>query len=293
MIEELKDFDRNIDSYDYKEPLLEYAEEVANHFWGTYDPTKYVLEDGTEVEGQCLPSIVPHDFACRYLDGKIDKRKEASYIESKEVQDTIKAFGLDSTKFWYMCLMVKDYVDSRTNDAIKLNPTHREELVRLIEELDKLHPKFGNHTISCVGTGELYVKVGKDKKFTITDGVTLSLINAAVSFLIGNSKDYTNLLDSSSLNFNERESLPRVYQIYLFNHYLAWFLKSKKAIKGFHASKDKSLLISRMTYILGITFDDRFYKEYSDTGERNNFLKRYLSKYKNIDINTISNIYLV
>ena len=184
MIEELKDFDRNIDSYDYKEPLLEYAEEVANHFWGTYDPTKYVLEDGTEVEGQCLPSIVPHDFACRYLDGKIDKRKEASYIESKEVQDTIKAFGLDSTKFWYMCLMVKDYVDSRTNDAIKLNPTHREELVRLIEELDKLHPKFGNHTISCVGTGELYVKVGKDKKFTITDGVTLSLINAAVSFLI-------------------------------------------------------------------------------------------------------------
>ena len=214
-------------------------------------------------------------------------------MESKEVQETIKAFGLDSAKFWYLCLMVKDYVDSRTNNAIKQNPTHREELLRLIEELDKLHPKFENHTISCVGTGELYVKIGKDKKFTITDGVTLSLINAAVSFLLGNSKEYTNLLDSSSLNFNERESLPRVYQIYLFNYYLAWFLKSKKAIKGFHASKDKSLLISRMTYILGITFDDRFYEEYSETGERNNFLKRYLSKYKKIDINTISNIYLV
>ena len=293
MIEELKDFDRNIDPYDYKEPLLEYAEEVANHFWRDYDSAKYVLEDGTEVEGQYLPSIVPHDFACRYLDGKIDKRKEASYIESKEVQDTIKAFGLDSTKFWYMCLMVKDYVDSRTNNAIKMNPTHREELVRLIEELDKLHPKFENHTISCVGTGELYVKVGKDKKFTITDGVTLSLINAAVSFLIGYSKKYTNLLDSSSLNFNKRESLPHVYQIYLFNQYLSWFLKPKKAKKGFHASKDKSLLISRMTYILGITFDERFYEEYSETGERNNFLKRYLSKYKKIDINTISNIYLV
>jgi hypothetical protein len=293
MIEELKDFDRNIDPYDYKEPLLEYAEEVANHFWGDYDPARYVLEDGTEVEGQYLPSIVPHDFACRYLDGEIDKRKENVYLESKEVQETIKAFGLDSTKFWYLCLMVKDYVDSRTNDAIKMNPAHREELVRLIEELDKLHPKFENHTISCVGTGELYVKVGKDKKFTITDGVTLSLINAAVSFLIGYSKKYTNLLDSSSLNFNKRESLPHVYQIYLFNQYLSWFLKPKKTKKVFHASKDKSLLISRMTYILGITFDDRFYEEYSDAGERNNFLKRYLSKYKNIDIKTISNIYLV
>ena len=293
MIEKLKDFDRNIDPYDYKEPLLEYAEEVANHFWGDYDPARYVLEDGTEVEGQYLPSIVPHDFACRYLDGEIDKRKENVYLESKEVQETIKAFGLDSTKFWYLCLMVKDYVDSRTNDAIKMNPAHREELVRLIEELDKLHPKFENHTISCVGTGELYVKVGKDKKFTITDGVTLSLINAAVSFLIGYSKKYTNLLDSSSLNFNKRESLPHVYQIYLFNQYLSWFLKPKKAKKVFHASKDKSLLISRMTYILGITFDDRFYEEYSDAGERNNFLKRYLSKYKNIDIKTISNIYLV
>ena len=293
MIEELKDFDRNIDPYDFKEPLLEYAEEVANHFWGDYDPAKYILEDGTEVEGQYLPSIVPHDFACRYLDGEIDKRKENVYLESKEVQETIKAFGLDSAKFWYLCLMVKDYVDSRTNDAIKQNPTHREELLRLIEELDKLHPKFENHTISCVGTGELYIKVGKDKKFTISDGVTLSLINAAVSFLIGHSKDYTNLLDSSSLNFNERESLPRVYQLYMFNHYLSWFLKPRKSIKGIHASKDKSLLISRMTYILGITFDDRFYEEYSDAGERNNFLKRYLSKYKNIDIKTISNIYLV
>ncbi len=293
MIEDLKDFNREISPYEYKEPLLEYAEEVANHFWGDYDSARYKLEDGTEIEGQLLPSIVPHDFACRWLDGKIDRRKEGAYIESKEVQETIKAFGLDSAKFWYLCLMVKDYVDSRINDAIKLNPTHREELVRLIEELDKLHPKFENHTINYDGTGVLSVKIGTEKKFTIKDGVTLSLINAALSFLLCHSNNYTNLLNSSSINFNERERLPRVYQIYLFNHYLSWFLKPKIAIRSIHASKDKSLLISRMTYILGITFDNRFYDEYSETGERNNFLKRYLSKYKNIDIKTISNIYLV
>lgn len=293
MIERLKEFDRNIDPYDYKEPLLEYADEVANHFWGDYDPAKYVLEDGTEVEGQHLPSIVPHDFACRYLDGRIDTRKEKIYMESKEVQETIKAFGIDSAKFWYLCLMVKDYVDSRTNDAIKANPTHREELLRLVEELDKLHPHFRNHTISCGGTGELFVKIGKDKKFTITDGVTLSLINAAVSFLIGNSKEYTNLLDSSSLNVNERESLPLIYHIYLFNYYLSWFLKDIRGIKGIYASKDKSLLISRMIFILGISDDKRYYQEYTESGDRLNFLKQNLSKYKNIDIKTISNTYFI
>ena len=293
MIEELKEFDRNIDPYDYKEPLLEYAGEVANHFWGEYDPAKYVLENGEEVEGQHLPSIVPHDFACRYLDGEIDRRKEKIYMESKEVQETIKAFGLDSTKFWYLCLMVKDYVDSRTNDVIKLNPTHRAELAGLIEELDKLHPKFENHTISCVGTGELYVKIGKNKKFTIKDGVTLSLINAAVSFLLGYSKKYINLLDSSSLNFNERESMPLIYHIYLFNYYLSWFLKDIKGIKGIYASKDKSLLISRMIYILGISDDKRYYQEYTESGDKLNFLKQNLSKYKNIDIKTISNTYLI
>ena len=293
MIEELKEFDRNIDPYDHKEPLLEYAGEVANHFWGEYDPAKYVLENGEEVEGQHLPSIVPHDFACRYLDGEIDRRKEKIYMESKEVQETIKAFGLDSAKFWYLCLMVKDYVDSRTNDAIKENPTHREELLRLVEELDKLHPHFRNHTISCGGAGELFVKIGKDKKFTITDGVTLSLINAAVSFLIGNSKEYTNLLDSSSLNVNERESLPLIYHIYLFNYYLSWFLKDIRGIKGIYASKDKSLLISRMIFILGISDDKRYYQEYTESGDRLNFLKQNLSKYKNIDIKTISNTYFI
>ena len=292
MIEELKDFDRNIDSYDYKEPLLEYAEEVANHFWGTYDPTKYVLEDGTEVEGQCLPSIVPHDFACRYLDGKIDKRKEASYIESKEVQDTIKAFGLDSTKFWYMCLMVKDYVESRTKKAIKLNPTHREELVNLVNRIDQLEHSTDN-PFEYEGIVELSVKIGKEKRYSITDGTTIGVIRFAIAKLLEETPQFHNTLDSVRLNRNEEVDLPLVYHIYMFNYYISWFMKDIKGIKGVYASKDKSLLISRMIYILGISDDKRYYQEYTESGDKLNFLKQNLSKYKNIDIKTISNTYFI
>ena len=292
MIEELKDFDRNIDSYDYKEPLLEYAEEVANHFWGTYDPAKYVLEDGTEVEGQYLPSIVPHDFACRYLDGKIDKRKEAAYIESKEIQDTIKAFGLDSTKFWYMCLMVKDYVESRTKKAIKLNPTHREELVNLVNRIDQLEHSIDN-PFEYEGIVELSVKIGKEKRYSITDGTTIGVIRFAIAKLLEETPQFHNTLDSVRLNRNEEVDLPLVYHIYMFNYYISWFMKDIKGIKGVYASKDKSLLISRMIYILGISDDKRYYQEYTESGDKLNFLKQNLSKYKNIDIKTISNTYFI
>jgi hypothetical protein len=31
--------------------------------------------------------------------------------EKPEIQDTLKAFGLDSSKFWYLCLFIKWKVD--------------------------------------------------------------------------------------------------------------------------------------------------------------------------------------
>ena len=292
MIEKLKDFDRNIDPYDYKEPLLEYAEVVANHFWGTYDPAKYILEDGTEVEGQYLPSIVPHDFACRYLDGEIDKRKENTYLESKEVQETLKAFGLDSAKFWCLCLMVKDYVESRTKKAIKLNPTHREELVNLVNRIDQLEHSIDN-PLEYNGIVELSVKIGKEKRYTITDGTTIGIIRFAIAKLLEETPQFHNTLDSVRLNRNEKVDLPLVYHIYMFNYYISCFMKDIKGIKGVYASKDKSLLISRMIFILGISDDKRYYQEYTESGDKLNFLKQNLSKYKNIDIKTISNTYLI
>ena len=237
MIKELKEFDRNIDPYDYKEPLLEYAEEVANHFWGDYDPTKYKLADGKEIEGQYLPSTVPYDFACRYIDGIIDVSRKQKYIESIEVQDSLRAFNLDSSKFWYLCLMVKDYVDSRTKDAIKLNQSPREELVNLVHHMDELKLNQTN-PFQYEGVGELTVKVGKYNKYTITDGKTLAVIRYAIDKLLNETPAFHEILDTVPLDMDNVIRMPLVYHIYMFNHYISWFLQDVNAIKGIYASKD-------------------------------------------------------
>ena len=46
------------------------------------------------------------------------------------------------------------------------------------------------------------------------------------------------------------------------------------------APKDKSLLISRMIYILGICDDPKLYTDLNEKGNKQNQLKGYLSRYK-------------
>ena len=292
MIEELQKPNNEIDPLDYNEPLLEYAIKVANHFWQIYDPTIFILEDGTKVEGQLMPSTIPYDFACRYSNKEIDDNKKQKYIESEEVQDTLRAFGLDSSKFWYLCLMIKDYVESRTKNAIKLNPTHREQLLNIVTQIDKLEHNDKN-PFYYEGAAKLSIKIGKDKPYTITDGTTLGIIRFAIAKVLQETQLSHNILDTFKFDKKDTVNLPLVYHIYMFNHYLSWFLKDVVAIKGIYASKDKSLLTSRMIYILGISDDKRYYQDYSESGDKLNFLKQNLSKYKNIDIKTISNTYFL
>ena len=90
--------------------------------------------------------------------------------------------------------------------------------------------------------------------------------------------------------------------MYLFHKYLSWFLAPIRARKkekltakeneseasegNFRHNADKSLLISRMLYILGI-FDnnskankENLWVEYNEKVNKKNYLKGLLSKYK-------------
>jgi hypothetical protein len=84
------------------EPLLEYVSKVANHFWPSYDPDEVVeLDDGTFKIGVAEESKVPSKFVKRYSMGSIDISRINKYEDSIEVQETLKAFNLDPSKFWY------------------------------------------------------------------------------------------------------------------------------------------------------------------------------------------------
>lgn len=262
----------------YDEPLLEYVVDFANKVFPTYDREGF------------YESNMPDLFGDRYVKGIIKPIGFDKYLDDKlEIQSTLDAFGLDSNKFWYLCLFLKDYAKGQTTNAIKTNPTHREELSNLLDELNKMNIKIKyDRILSAEKGGELSFKVEGGKKVVITDKTTLIYINAAITTFM---EKYNNILDKSTLDIKATTSLPLIYQIYLFNKYLSMFLKPLVAKKGTIASKDKSFLISKMIYVLSISDDVKFITEYKDNGDKLNHLKNLLSRYKNIKIPTLNSIY--
>lgn len=274
------------------DPLLDYLVDVANHFWLNYDPHGYTVDkDGNKKWGCLCPSLVPEQFAERFFAGYINTDREQKYLDSTEVLDTLKAFGLDADKFWYLCLAIKDVVEGYTDTAIRSKKNPRQELKELEDELDKLEPECNHGSFKCKGSGVLTLKVGKHP-IKVTSPTTLTLINMAIHNLLEEYKENNSLFDSIGMDFNDTVTLKPIYKIALFNKFLSWFLKDKVADKAVCASKDKSLLISRMIFILGISDDESFFDEYKEDGSRANYLKNYIKKYKDIEPSTINNRYL-
>lgn len=288
----MKQLIKTEDYFTMEDPLLDYLVEVANHFWLNYDPHGYTVDkDGNKKWGCLCPSLVPEQFAERFFAGYINTDREQKYLDSTEVLDTLKAFGLDADKFWYLCLAIEDVVKGYTDTAIRRKKNPRKELKELEDELDKLEPEYKNGSFKCKGSGVLTLKVGKHP-IKVTSPTTLTLINMAIHNLLEEYKENNSLFDSIGLDFNDTVTLKPIYKIALFNKYLSWFLKDKVADKAVCASKDKSLLISRMIFILGISDDESFFDEYKEDGSKLNYLKNYIKKYKDIEPSTINNRYL-
>lgn len=278
----------------FTEPLMEYVEKVANHFWQGFNPEAFCKdENGNIINDGLCESYVPTGFGIMYVGGEIDTAGKDTYIGDDELQNTLKAFDLDASKFWYLCLCIKTYVKKLTVNAPKKLYSHRKQLSDLVEEMDKMQPKIVEDKINVTKGGTLTFKIDGGKKITITDTQTISLINIAIGNMIGQYKNKDiPLLDNISTDNQDTITLPYIYQIYLFNMYLSWFLKPLKAKKGVFASKDKSFLISQMIYILGISNDKKFITEYKDNGDKLGHLKNMLKRYKDIEIPTYNNLFL-
>ena len=285
-------------------PLFEYVNKVADNFWPSYEPTENAFSS----------SLVPVMFADRFCKGLIDDSRKEKYLASVEVQETLKAFGLDAAKFWYLCLCIKDYVEGQTIETYSWSPTPREGITSLIKEMDKLKPKpiwcgavddageIKKNIVgfSSEGKAELTLKVGGSKHpIRITDLQTISIVNLALSeFLDAMPKQNFSLLDSSTLDIEGKKSLKNIYRIYLFDYYLSWFVRPLKANKNAvssianqKVSFDKKLFISRMIFVLGISDDEFYFEEYNEDGKRLDYLKNNLKKYKGVRIPTQNNIY--
>ena len=131
------------------EPLLEYVWEVANHF----------LPDYAETDMGMIPveSSAPAIFANRYFErnlsveeryerskemktfkGTLEEYKKREYrklddsfkekfLTNEDLQNTIEAYKLDISKFWYLLLFVYDFIEDIGTNAPTLNKSVLED----------------------------------------------------------------------------------------------------------------------------------------------------------------------
>ena len=240
-------------------PELEYAVEVANTFDGH----------------------VANMFAYRLT--MIDQSRKQKYLDSKEVQDTLRAFHLDAEKFWYLCLFIKDIVEGYADGYDAISP--REEIRQLVALLQKVESDKNDDSLRTKSNALLSLKLGK-MSVKIDNLLTLGIIKAALYTVL---QTDNRLLDADLLNM-KRIHKADIYKIAWFNKYLSSFLKDKVADKAVYAFKgsdistDKSLLISRMIFVLGLSDEENFFIEYTDEKVKKDYLKGYIKKYKKVEV---------
>lgn len=294
MIQDLPKYE-NVEDY-YKESLLEYVVKVANHFWECYDSKNKMM----------INSVVPEDFCKRYHEGKINTAFRQNFLDAVEINDTLKAYKIDIDKFWYLCLLVKDYTEGQTLKASLSNPTHKEEINHLIAELGKLthnqkglqekmmrfeslrstfQPKAQEHIIKTDMSGKLTLRIGKDKAITITDGQTLVILREALAKGLGFFHN-NSILNSAPPAPHDASILGIQYRVALFYNYMKWFLEQFTPQGKKLVSIDKALLISRLIYVLNIDADPRYYdtrNNINNRGKKEHLLSK-IKRYMDISV---------
>lgn len=271
---------RDIENFDaYSDPLFEYVRTIVDNFWSDYEGFSYV----------------PEVFACRYMEGHVNgftnEFIKASYLSEYEknvdIQNALRAFGIDKEKFWYLCVCIKDYLNGFAKKGRKKKPTPREELTKLVAKMDEMQPKacfLGKDLFSHYETQKNAILTfrleGERSIFRITDPHTISLINDALSYLLNEGSQISFIhLDSPPQDFAQNETISDIKQFYWFHKYLSFFLEDKVADKELckklstaqnYVSVDKWLLISRMIYAVGLSNKQGL--------NRMGYLKNYLKK---------------
>ena len=313
-VQELPDYKAyrsEIDKY-IDEPLLEYVWIVANQFLPVVDEdscseshapiifTNRWIESNMTTEEryarflEFFPNNTKEDIEQYYSKRPLlDTSFKETFFEKEEVLQTLKAFNIDLTKFWYLLLFVHDVVE----DVCKNAPVHEPSQIDKVNELSE--------EIS-VATKILLEHDGR-KSYETEDEFMLSVLKASVDYYI---KVYNVVIESSRdqeecdtklkalglkgafknwrvLNYDDKISLDPSHKIRLFAKMFQYFLEDKQAdrglVEGYIDSIDKLLLISRLVYIVGL-HDEDYYKGkvLNESGRYvlNRRLSNLLSKYR-------------
>jgi hypothetical protein len=211
-----------------------------------------------------------------------------------DISMTLKAYDLDISKFWYLCVFLKDYVTGETIEGARIEElTHRERLEKFVSLVNQLNPDLFGGLYKTTGKAELTLRVGKGKKnkLVLNNGHTLALIRNGIQYVLDNY--HSDYLDFSEVDQSKRLKSTKgdIVKIALFYKYMLWFLDhctiNKEVIKeALSLSTSKILLISQLVYILGLTDNKNFLGENNET-----YLRTYISGYEDYKSNIDNKFY--
>ena len=328
-IEELSDLKVNwTESYKcLDEPLLEYVWEVANHFLPDYEET----DKGMIPIESTAPAIFANRYAERNLSveeryernkemntfkGTLEEYKKREYrnlddsfkekfLTNEDLQNTIEAYKLDVSKFWYLLLFVYDFIEDIGTNAPALNKS-------VLEDFSYFHTNLLEAT-------SITLKKNNKKSYIVEREDTIRIIQAALQYFINT---YSNIIHSeqdretmikqlkdiglegfigndlsSKISFTDKFSLDISYKKWKFTDMFLFFIERRKATtipnKKVKVSKDKMMLVSRLIYTVGYD-GKRYNEEYDSEGNKNRMLSNLLRRYKNEKFpSVIANNYMV
>lgn len=316
-IEELPDLGENIEEYyEYHGvPLLDYVCEVANRFLpnlqqehmteskapaifsNRYFESKLSIEERYQrhkefyISNETMEDYLKRDY--RELD---DSFKE-KFLTNEDLQNTIEAFGLDVSKFWYLLLFVYDYIEDIGKNAPTLGKT-------VLEDINDLTTKLSEAT-------SITLKKDNRKSYATESENTINFINAASQYYV---KTYNSIINADIAREEKLQQLKDIgldgfingytsfdlkgsyldtsYQKWKFAEMFQFFLEDKKADKSkvldkrAKVSTDKWMFISRLIYTVGYD-GKRYNEEYDEDGNKNRMLSNLLRRYSKEEFPTV------
>lgn len=322
MIEELPDIKLTIeDYYEYQGiEQLDYVCDVANHFLpntgGTmieskapaifcerYHERNLTIEERHERHKMFYFSKQTFDeYSKLHADEKpLKVNFKERYLNNQDLQNTIEAFGLDVSKFWYLLLFVYDYIEDIANNTPAFGKS-------TLQDFNDFANKLSEAT-------SITLKKDNRKSYTVEKEDTIRIIQAALQHYINSYNDIVNsdstreeiihklndiggslVSNTKTFNFEEKSTLDISYKKWKFAEIFLHFLKDKKATVPknsiYNVSKDKMLFISRLIYTVGYD-TKRYNEEYDSEGNKNRMLSNLLRRYMKEDFPTITGRYYI
>ena len=314
-IEELPDLKDNIEDYYefHGVPLLDYVCDVADRFLpnlqqehmieskapaifcNRYFESKLSIEERYQrhkefyISDESFEDYKSKDY--RKLDDSFKER----YLTNEDLQNTIEAFGLDVSKFWYLLLFVYDYIEDIGTNAPTIGKT-------VIEDINDFTAKLSEAT-------SITLKKDNRKNYATESENTINFINAASQYYV---KMYNSIVNADLTREDKLQQLKDIgldsfisgrtmfdlkgsyldisYKKWKFAEIFQYFLEDKKATinptKREKVSKDKMIFISRLIYTVGYD-GKRYNEEYDEDGNKNRMLSNLLRRYSQEEFPTV------